>query len=106
MLLGLRFLGALLVGALIIIPAAIGRQLTHTLTAFLLTSSIASVLSVILGFSISRFYPHLIIGHVTLNLTLGPAIIAVATVLFLLSSAAEEDLGLQTLQPWSQYRER
>jgi ABC-type Mn2+/Zn2+ transport system permease subunit len=84
-LLGLRFLGALLVGALIIIPAAIGRQLTHTLTAFLVTSSIASVLSVILGFSISRFYPHLVIGHVTLNLTLGPAIIAVATVLFLLS---------------------
>ncbi len=84
-LLGLRFLGSLLVGALIIIPAAIGRQLTHTLTAFLVTSSIASVLSVMLGFSISRFYPHLIIGQVTLNLTLGPAIIAVATVLFLLS---------------------
>ena len=84
-LLGLRFLGALLVGALIIIPAAIGRQLTHTLTAFLVMSSLASVLSVMLGFLISRFYPQLIIGHVTLNLTLGPAIIAVATVLFLLS---------------------
>src|SRR5262249_13943991 len=37
-LLGLRFLGALLVGALIIVPAAIGRQLTHTLNAFLLAS--------------------------------------------------------------------
>ena len=84
-LLGLRFLGSLLVGALIIIPAAIGRQLTHTLTAFLMMSSLASVLSVLIGFSISRFYPHLLIGHFTLNLTLGPAIIAVATVLFLLS---------------------
>ncbi len=42
-LLGLRFLGALLVGALIIVPAAIGRQLTHTLTAFLSVSALASV---------------------------------------------------------------
>lgn len=84
-LLGLRFLGALLVGALIIVPAAIGRQLTHTLTAFLLTSALASVLSVGLGFTVSRFYPHFTIGPVTMNLALGPAIIAVATVLFLLS---------------------
>jgi len=84
-LLGVRFLGALLVGALIIVPAAIGRQLTHTLTAFLVTSSLASVLSVALGLVISRFYPHFTVGHVTLNLALGPAIIAVATVLFLLS---------------------
>lgn len=84
-LLGLRFLGALLVGALIIVPAAIGRQLTHTLTAFLVTSSVASILSVSLGFLVSHFYPHFSIGKVTLNLTLGPAIIAVATILFLMS---------------------
>lgn len=84
-LLGLRFLGALLVGALIIVPAAIGRQLTHTLTAFLLTSSLASLLSVGLGFTLSRFYPQLTIAHITLNLALGPAIIAVASILFLLS---------------------
>jgi len=84
-LLGVRFLGALLVGALIIVPAAIGRQLTHTLTAFLLTSSLASVLSVGLGLAVSIAYPHIRIGHVTLNLALGPAIIGVATLLFLLS---------------------
>lgn len=84
-LLGLRFLGALLVGALIIVPAAIGRQLTHTLTAFLLTSALASVLSVGLGFTLSRFHPQVALGHFTLNLTLGPAIIAVASVLFLMS---------------------
>src|SRR3954466_15246225 len=65
-LLGLRFLGALLVGALIIVPAAIGRQLTHTLTAFLLTSPLASVLSVGLGFTISRFYPHFTIGRISM----------------------------------------
>jgi zinc transport system permease protein len=84
-LLGLRFLGALLVGALIIIPAAIGRQLSHTLPAFLFMSSLASVLSVTIGFSISRYYPHLAVGPVSLNLALGPAIIAVATILFVLS---------------------
>jgi ABC-type Mn2+/Zn2+ transport system permease subunit len=84
-LLGVRFLGALLVGALIIVPAAIGRQLTHTLTAFLVTSSIASVVSVALGLWISRVYPHFTVGHVALNLALGPAIIGVATLLFLLS---------------------
>ena len=84
-LLGVRFLGALLVGALIIVPAAIGRQLTHTLTAFLFTSALASVLSVGLGLTISLIYPHITVGHVTLNLALGPAIIGVATLLFVLS---------------------
>jgi zinc transport system permease protein len=84
-LLGLRFLGALLVGALIIVPAAIGRQLTHTLTAFLTASAAASVVSVAIGFLVNRYYSHLKLGSVTLNLSLGPAIISVATILFLLS---------------------
>jgi len=84
-LLGLRFLGALLVGALIIIPAAIGRQLTHTLNAFLGASSAASLLAVAIGFFINRYCTHPTLGSVTLNLSLGPAIISVATVLFLLS---------------------
>ena len=84
-LLGLRFLGALLVGALIIIPAAIGRQLTHTLTAFLAVSSAASVISVLIGFAINRLYPTITVGSVNLNLALGPAIISVAAVIFLLS---------------------
>jgi ABC-type Mn2+/Zn2+ transport system permease subunit len=84
-LLGLRFLGALLVGALIIVPAATGRQLTHNLAAFLTASSVASVSSVLIGFTISRYYPTVIIGPVTFNLALGPAIISVATLLFLLS---------------------
>lgn len=84
-LLGLRFLGALLVGALIIIPAAIGRQLTHTLTAFLAVSSAASVISVLIGFAINRLYPTITVGSVRLNLALGPAIISVAAVIFLFS---------------------
>src|SRR5207302_7909079 len=84
-LLGLRFLGALLVGALIIVPAAIGRQLTHTLTKFLFTSSVASALSVGVGFFISRLYPHVTIGKATVNLAPGPTIISVATLFFLFS---------------------
>lgn len=74
-LLGLRFLGSLLVGALIILPAAVGRQLTHTLSAFLLVSSLVSVASVGLGFIIAHQY----------NLQLGPVIVTVAAILFLLS---------------------
>lgn len=73
--LGLRFLGALLVGALIIIPAAIGRQLTHTFDKFLLASCIASLLSVAVGYTISANY----------NSELGPTVIAVAAFLFLVS---------------------
>ncbi len=74
-LVALQFLGALLVGALIIVPAAIGRQLTHTLGAFLTASSIASVLSVGLGLLISRLH----------NLPLGPIIVSVAALLFAIS---------------------
>jgi zinc transport system permease protein len=74
-LLGLRFLGALLVGALLIIPPAIGRQLTHTLSAFLTTSSIASILSVGIGLLISKFY----------HLAPGPIIVLVSSGIFVLS---------------------
>jgi ABC-type Mn2+/Zn2+ transport system permease subunit len=74
-LLGLRFLGALLAGALLIIPAATARQLTHTLTAFLIASSSLSILSVGIGIALSRLY----------NLTPGPTIALVAGALFFLS---------------------
>jgi zinc transport system permease protein len=84
-LLGLRFLGALLVGALIIVPAAIGRQLTHTLKAFLSASAGASVLSVVIGMLINQYYPRLTFGTVNINLALGPTVISVATFLFVLS---------------------
>jgi ABC-type Mn2+/Zn2+ transport system permease subunit len=61
------------------------RRLTHTLTAFLTVSSVVSVLSAAIGFSIYRYYPTLTFSSMTLNLSLGPAIISVATVFFLLS---------------------
>ena len=52
----LRFLGALLVGSLIIIPASAARQLTHTLGNFLAASVILSALSVIVGFFIAAHF--------------------------------------------------
>jgi len=80
-LLGLRFLGAILVGALIIVPAAIGRQLTHTLGVFLTASCIASVLSVALGFLISFQF----------GTEVGPTIVATSAALFGLSLFKKKD---------------
>jgi ABC-type Mn2+/Zn2+ transport system permease subunit len=79
--LGLRFLGALLVGAILIIPAAIGRQLAHTLASFLTASSIASVISVGGGVLIATSY----------GLSPGPTVISVAAVMFLLSLIKKQD---------------
>lgn len=73
--LGLQFLGALLVGALIIIPAATARNLTHDLKKFLWISALVSVLSVVIGYWLSA----------ELNLDLGPSIISVASAIFGLS---------------------
>ena len=72
---GLRFLGALLAGALIIVPASAARQLTHSLGAFIFTSAVLSVLSVVFGFLLSRAY----------NLDLGPTVVVVAAGFFALS---------------------
>jgi ABC-type Mn2+/Zn2+ transport system permease subunit len=71
----LRFLGALLVGSLIIIPASAARQLTHSLGAFLVTSTLLSVASMLIGFWIANSY----------NLELGPTVVVTATAIFVLS---------------------
>lgn len=74
-LLGLQFLGALLVGALIIVPAAIGRQLARTFSQFLMLSASAGVLAVGIGFLVADAFA----------LELGPAIVTAAAALFALS---------------------
>lgn len=76
-LVGLRFMGALLAGALIMVPSTIGRRLSSNLSGFLLASSLASVTAVALGFVLS---PYLFRG-----VSLGPATTIVATALFGLS---------------------
>jgi ABC-type Mn2+/Zn2+ transport system permease subunit len=74
-LIGLRFLGALLVGAMVIVPAAAGRRLASTLDWFLIASSAVSVAAVGIGFAVAQHW----------HLTLGPTIVGVASVMFALT---------------------
>ncbi|PWB38470.1 MAG: hypothetical protein C3F02_03900 [Parcubacteria group bacterium] len=73
--LGLKFLGVLLMGSLIIIPAAIARNLAHNLNSLLIISALSAVLAMVGGMILSTYFA----------LQLGPAIIIVAGGLFVLS---------------------
>jgi zinc transport system permease protein len=73
--LGLRYLGVLLMGALIIIPAATSKRLAHDLSSMLWISVVLSIISTTLGSGIA--------AH--LHREAGPIIVLVATALFLLS---------------------
>lgn len=87
-LIGLRFMGALLAGALIMLPAATGRQLSNSLPRFLGISSIAGVLAVGAGFGLSGYAFH--------GLSLGPATTLAAAALFgvsLLYKRASSGIG-------------
>jgi ABC-type Mn2+/Zn2+ transport system permease subunit len=65
-LIGLRFMGALLAASLIILPAAIGRQLTSSMRSFLITSVVASALSVSIGLLLSiSIFPKFDFGPMT-----------------------------------------
>ena len=75
LILGLKFLGILLMGSLIIIPAAAAKNWSWNLRSDLLLSVIISVVSVSVGLLISY----------TKQYELGPAIISVAAGLFALS---------------------
>ena len=75
-LVGLRFMGALLAGALIIIPATTGRRLAGNVSRFLLSSCLASVAAVGIGLVITAFLPRF---------SPGPIIVAISAVLFGLS---------------------
>jgi zinc transport system permease protein len=74
-LLSLQHLGALLAGAMIIVPAAIGRQFAKTLDQFLVMSAGAAMTAVAIGFAIA----------LRAELSPGPVIVAVASVIFGLS---------------------
>ena len=74
-LLGLQHLGALLAGAMIIVPAATGRRFARTLDQFLIFSAAAAMIAVAIGYLIalrSAAPP-------------GPVIVAVASLMFGLS---------------------
>ena len=73
--LGLKFLGVLLMGSLIIIPAAVSKNLSWNFRSDLILSAAAALFSVAIGFVLSSNF----------DLELGPTIISVAALLFLLS---------------------
>ena len=76
-LVGLRFMGGLLAGALIILPAATGRQLGGNISRFLLFSSAASFTAVGIGFALTTYVLH--------AATLGPVVVIVSAAIFGLS---------------------
>lgn len=76
-LVGLRFLGGLLVGSLIILPASTGRRLGNNISQFLFFSSAASLAAVGAGFVIGKY-----IFHVSMS---GPVIVITSAVIFALS---------------------
>jgi ABC-type Mn2+/Zn2+ transport system permease subunit len=76
-LVGLRFLGVLLAGALIVIPAAVARQWTSRLGPFLLTSAAVSTASVGAGMALAG----------ARHLSQGPSVVAVAGLAFVMSLA-------------------
>lgn len=76
-LVGLRFMGALLASALIIMPSATARQLTNRMANFFLLAVAASLVSVAAGFLLNAF--------VFKFSTAGPTIAILAAVLFSLS---------------------
>jgi len=76
-LVGLRFLGAILAGSLIIIPATTGRRLTNDLSHFLIVSCIASVTAVGSGLAVTRY--------VLPQFSPGPVIVIISAMLFALS---------------------
>ena len=76
-LIGLRFMGALLSSALIIIPAATARHLTDRMAQFVFLACAASVLSVGAGFVVSTV--------ILKTATVGPTIVIISVLLFALS---------------------
>ena len=76
-LVGLRFMGALLAGALVIVPATAARRLATDMRGFLLASCLISLLSVATGLVLkSLFFPHV---------SPGPIVAIVAAALFALT---------------------
>jgi len=73
--LGFKFVGALLMGALIIIPAAAAKNVSRDLHSFMLISVIFGIVSAVFGVYLSNFY----------NYPAGPVFILTSVVIFILS---------------------
>lgn len=73
--LGIKFIGALLMGALIIIPAAAAKNIAHSLHNFMVFSVVFGIASAILGVYLSALY----------NFPPGPIFILSGTAIFILT---------------------
>lgn len=73
--LGIRFVGALLMGSLVIIPAAAAKNISHSLRGFMISSVTIGILSAIGGVMLSQFF----------TVAPGPLFILSSTSLFILS---------------------
>ena len=73
--LGLNFLGALLMGSLIIIPAAASKNISWNLNSMILISALAAAFSVGFGMLLSLKF----------GLALGPTVIILASIIFFVS---------------------
>lgn len=79
-LIGLRFMGALLASALIILPAAAARQFADRLSRFFVISAAISIVSILAGFFFNTYLLHLS--------TIAPATVIFAAIVFAASLAA------------------
>jgi ABC-type Mn2+/Zn2+ transport system permease subunit len=75
--LGLRYLGVLLMGSLIIIPAATARRLSRSLNGMLVIAASVALVSTLLGSGLARW----------LDREPGPVVVSVAAVGFMLAYA-------------------
>ncbi|MGH9686733.1 MAG: metal ABC transporter permease [Candidatus Acidiferrales bacterium] len=73
-LLGLRFMGALLASSLIILPAAAARQFSDRLSRFFVISAAISMVSIVVGFLFNTYLFHLS--------TIAPVTVMFATLVF------------------------
>jgi len=78
--LGIRFVGALLMGSLVIIPAAAAKNISRSLHGFMLSSVLFGVLSAAGGVILSQLF----------HVAPGPLFILTSTVLFAVSLIARK----------------
>ncbi len=79
--LSMKFVGALIITSLLIIPAATARRFSRTPESMATTAVIISMLAVSMGLALSAFY----------NTAAGPSVVICASFLFLLSLLKKEN---------------
>ncbi len=78
--LGIRFIGTLLMGALVIIPAVASKNLTRNIHSYFLFSVIIGVVSAVIGIAVASVY----------SLPVGAMVVTVSIFLYILSLVAKK----------------